>query len=300
MDDKDFYNKSSSQSLGWEPEWFGCDEFDDDLVDAIKAYQKKNGLGADGLCGPGTFRRIYNDRMADLEDYRPASASSGEKFIISNGDYFPIEWPKVKLFFEGDGLKLTKGFKRHEGERKPSFFVTHWDVCLSSKICHRVLEQRGISVHFAIDNDGTIYQFMDMNDIAWHAGGKTWNNKSIGVEIANAYYPKHQAWYVKNGLGERPLVEGAVCHGSDMDPFLGFYPVQIEALKALYKAVHNATGIPLQTPLDRSGNTMTTTSKPCVDGKFEGFISHYHLKRGKIDCAGLDIKALLEDIKNER
>ena len=64
------------------------------------------------------------------------------------------------------------------------------------------------------------------------------------------------------------------------------------------KAVHNATGIPYKAPLDRSGNTNTTVSKKCADGKFEGFMSHYHLKRGKIDCAGLDLKALLEEIKN--
>ena len=109
-------------------------------------------------------------------------------------------------------MKLSKGLRKHVGERNPSFFVCHWDVCLSSKMCHRVLKQRGISVHFAIDNDGTIYQFMDMNDVAYHAGGKTWNNKSIGVEIANAYYPKHQAWYKKNVGEERPIIDNAVVH----------------------------------------------------------------------------------------
>jgi hypothetical protein len=139
---------------------------------------------------------------------------------------------------------------------------------------------------------------MDMNDIAWHAGGKMWNEKSIGVEIANAYYPKHQPWYVKQGLGERPMVENAVCHGNKMDPFMDFYPEQYAALKALMKAVHNATGIPYEAPLDRSGNTNTTVSKKCADGRFEGFISHYHLKKSKIDCAGLDLKTILESIKN--
>jgi hypothetical protein len=297
--DKDFYNESSSAKLGWEPEWFGCDEFDDDLVDAIAKYQKENGMTADGLCGPGTFRAIYNDRMADLEDFRPTDATPGQKFIVCNGDYFEIDWPKVKLFFEADGLKLTKGFKKHVGERNPSFFVCHWDVCLNSKMCHRVLEQRGISVHFAIDNDGTIYQFMDMNDIAWHAGGKTWNAKSIGVEIANGYYPKYQSWYKKNGLEERPLVEGAVCHGREMETFTDFYPEQYEALKALMKAVHKATGIPLEAPLDRSGNTNTSVSKKCADGRFEGFISHYHLKKSKTDCANLDLKAIMEELKND-
>ena len=166
-------------------------------------------------------------------------------------------------------------------------------------MCHRVLEQRGISVHFAIDNDGTIYQFMDMNDIAWHAGGKTWNAKSIGVEIANGYYPKYQSWYKKHGLEERPLVEGAVCHGREMETFTDFYPEQYEALKALMKAVHKATGIPLNAPLDRSGNTNTSVSKKCADGRFEGFISHYHLKKSKTDCANLDLKAIMEELKND-
>lgn len=298
--DKDFYNENSALKLGWDPSWFGCSDYDDDLSEAIAKYQKSKGIAADGLCGPGTFRRIYSDRMADIEDYRPESSSPGEKFIISNGNYFPIDWPKVKLFFEGGGLRLKKGYKRHQGERNPSFFVCHWDVCLSSKMCHKVLEQRGISVHFAIDNDGTIYQFMDMNDIAYHAGGKTWNDRSIGVEISNGYYLKHQDWYKKNGLSERPVIKNAKVHGSKLKPFTGFYPDQINALKALVKAVNKAVGIPLRAPLDRSGNTNTNVSKKCVSGKFEGFMSHYHLKKSKIDCAGLDLKKILEEIKNER
>jgi hypothetical protein len=48
--------------------------------------------------------------------------------------------------------------------------------------------------------------------------------------------------------------------------------------------------------LDRSGNTNTTVSKKAADGRFEGFVSHYHLKRGKIDCANLDLKKLLKEI----
>jgi len=300
MDDKDFYNESSALNLGWEPSWFGCHDFNDNLVEAIAKYQKSKGITADGLCGPGTFRRIYTDRMSEIEDFRPVKTSPGESFIIYQGNYLPIEWPKVKLFFEGEGLKLRKGFKRVHEKRDPSFFVCHWDVCLSSESCFKVLQNRGLSVHFLIDNDGTIYQTMDMNDIAYHAGGRKWNERSVGVEISNAYYPKHQSWYKRQGLGERPIIKDAKVHGAKLKPFTGFYPEQINALKALMKAVHNATGMPLKAPLDRSGNTNTTTSKKCADGKFEGFISHYHLKKSKIDCAGLDLKKILEEIQNER
>jgi len=294
--DKYFYNEASSTKLGWEPSWFGCTKFNDDLIEAIEKYQKSKGLTSDGLCGPGTYRRIYTDRQELIATFKPSSKSNKDSFIVYNAEYFDIEWPKVNLWFESDGLKMRKGFKRMFEKRDPSFFVCHWDVCLSSESCFKVLENRGLSVHFLIDNDGTIYQTMDMNDVAYHAGSRTWNNKSIGVEISNAYYPQHQGWYEKNVGEKRPLVTDAIVHGQKLSPFTDFYPEQTEALKALMKAVNRATGIPLKTPLDRSKSTNTTVSKKAASGRFEGFVNHYHLTNRKIDCAGLDLKKLLKEI----
>ena len=176
-------------------------------------------------------------------------------------------------------------------------FVNHWDVCLNSDSCARVLNRRGVSVHFCIDNDGTIYQMVDMNHACWHAGSKKWNHSSVGVEISNAYYPKYQSWYKKNGFGERPIIEDETCHGRGMKPFLGFYPVQIEALKALWEACHEGLGIPYKCPIDKQGDTLKKVSTSAAANRLKGFVSHYHLTRGKIDCAGLDIKTLLEDLK---
>jgi N-acetyl-anhydromuramyl-L-alanine amidase AmpD len=176
-------------------------------------------------------------------------------------------------------------------------FVNHWDVCLSSESCAKVLNKRGISVHFCIDNDGTIYQMVDMNHAAWHAGSRKGNLASVGVEISNAYYPKYQDWYKRNGFGERSLVEGATVHGRTLDPFLDFYPVQIEALKALWEACHNALEIPYKCPLDKEGNTLTKVSTSAAAARFKGFVSHYHLTGRKIDCANLDINAILKDLK---
>jgi dihydroorotate dehydrogenase len=78
---------------------------------------------------------------------------------------------------------------------------------------------------------------------------------------------------------------------------LGFYDVQQEALKALMKAIHNAYEIPLQCPLTPNNKTSTGICKAAVSGRYNGFISHYHLTNRKIDCAGLDLKKLLEEIK---
>jgi hypothetical protein len=204
------------------------------------------------------------------------------------------------LWSEKGGLETKPGhFYDYSGrpKRKIRYFINHWDVCLSSKSCQGVLDRRGISVHFLIDNDGTIYQTLDIQHAAWHAGSSRTNRPSIGVEITNAYYTKYQDWYVRNGHGERPLVEGAWVHGNKLDPFLGFYPKQIEAAKALWKAISGATGIPYETPVSQFGKTSTKYEQDVAYGKFTGFVSHYHVSKTKIDCAGLDLKILLDEVK---
>ncbi len=296
--DKNFYNEASASKLGWKPDWFGAKYFDEDLVENIKEWQRKNKLTADGLCGPSTHRRIYNERIANLEEHKPfKQVKKDESFIVMQGNFHKIEWPNVILWNESGGLKLSGGYTPYFQRRDINNFVNHWDVCLSAETCVRVLNKRGISVHFCIDNDGTIYQLTDMNNACWHAGSKKWNHNSVGVEISNAYYTKYQSWYKRNGYGERPLVTGASVHGSNMDDFLDFYPVQIEALKALWNAVHKSLDIPLKCPLDKNGETLGKVSTSAAAGRFKGFISHYHLTRRKIDCAGLDINKLLKEIK---
>jgi len=299
--DKNFYNESSSVRLGWDPSWFGEKYFDDKLTRAIKKWQKGNGITADGLCGPSTFRRLWTERQAEIDNHKPRECSYSN-YIVYNNEFFPIDWDKVVLWSEQGGMKAKPGTHySYAGRprRGVRYFVNHWDVCLSSRSCQSVLDKRGISVHFLIDNDGTIYQTLDMQHGAWHAGSERANRASVGVEISNAYYPKYQGWYVKNGFGERPMVENAWVHHNKLDPFMGFYPKQIEALKSLWRAIHKATGIPLETPLNQFGSTSTQYEQEVTYGKFSGFVSHYHVSKRKIDCAGLDIKSLLNEVTNE-
>jgi len=217
------------------------------------------------------------------------------KNIICNHEYFPIEWDKVHTFDDPGGITTPEtNYKtmNPSKRRKPKLFTVHWDGCLDTKSCAEILENRGLSVHFCIDNDGTIYQLLDTQHVAWHAKGV--NSRSVGVEISNACNLKYKSHYDP----PRPIVKGAVIHKKKLKPFMGFYPVQIAALKALTKALHQAYDIPLECPLD-DGKLVNTVSYDVIRNKFSGVIGHYHVSHNKTDPAGLDIPKMLQEIKED-
>lgn len=284
------YNRIQANKYGWDPSWFGCQYFDDELVRAIASFQRSMGLQADGMCGPSTYRAVWSSREEHIDGH--IETVSFSEAIIHNGVEVPIFWDKVITWNEAGGKKASNGhYSSYAGAvpRNPKFFVTHWDVCLNSNSCYRVLEKRGISVHFGIDNDGTIYQWLDTQHAAWHAGGRSWNHSSIGVEVSNAYYLKYQDWYKRKIGEERPVIKNAMCHGKLLPNFTGFYEKQIDALAALWEATSFACGIPLVLP-----KAADTVDKDCKQNTFEGFCNHYHLTSRKIDCAGLDNELVLQ------
>ena len=292
-------NWQSSQQLKWHPSWFGADTFNRKLVKNIKRFQLKYDMPEPtGVVDTETYRRKVTEReglLIALHEYAKKSKKKGNTIVCNNKDY-EIGWDKVITYKEIGGLTLPSTcYKKYKGQRKPNMFVAHWDVCLSSKTCVRILKNREISVHFCIDNDGTIYQLMDCNDIAYHAGNWKVNTKSVGVEISDAYYPKYQDLYKTKGFGPRPMWKNVEVHGKKLKPFLGFYPVQIQAFKALTKALHKAYDIPLVAPMEE-GKLQDTVDLRVRKGTFKGVVSHYHITTRKIDCAGFKLDEVLKEI----
>ena len=276
------YNKKSSKKYGWHPRWFGAHliNFDSELINYVKWFQMEHDLVADGKVGPITFRRLLS--VKDLEEPK--------NYILADGYHIEIDWD-VKIDLMPKNCFKTWRWKK---KREPNMIVTHWDATTSAEKCKRILQARKISTHFCIDNDGVIYQYVDTNNIAWHAGGV--NKYSIGIDFSNAYYLKYNDYYVKKGFNKRPICKGSRVHGVKLKPHLGYYPVQIEAYKKLVKVLCDHYDIPIQTPMINDDVPDNGVRPDVKEGKFNGIVCHYHASRNKIDCAGLKLKEIIRSL----
>jgi N-acetyl-anhydromuramyl-L-alanine amidase AmpD len=198
-------------------------------------------------------------------------------------------------------------------QRTVDQFVLHYDVCGTSRQCFKVLHDfRGLSVHFLLDIDGTIYQTLDLKERAWHA--TTSNDRSVGIEIANmgAYAPgaknPFDAWYERDEAGRatritipaalgdggvrtpgfvgrpiRPeLVEGEV--QGQMLQMYDLTPEQYDSLTKLTAAL--CTVLPqirCDYPRDEHGRLVTRKLPDEELAAFKGVIGHYHIQANKAD-----------------
>jgi len=61
------------------------------------------------------------------------------------------------------------------------FFLHHSGLYRSKDTFNVLHNQRRLSVHFILDDDGTLYQTLDLREKGWHGGSN--NTMSVGIEI---------------------------------------------------------------------------------------------------------------------
>lgn len=217
------------------------------------------------------------------------------------------------------------------GSREPTalaravdLFVLHYDACGTSSRCFEVLQhRRGLSAHFLLDLDGTLYQTLDLRETAWHAAHA--NARSIGVEIAHigAYTPRERAtldsWYARDeegpyvalspelaatlrseGFVARParseLVVGEL-HGVELVQY-DFTDAQYEALAKLLRVLcRELPRIRPEAPRDAAGRVRTDALSDEEFAAFSGILGHSHLTTRKVDPGpAFDWERLLRSI----
>ncbi len=191
-------------------------------------------------------------------------------------------------------------------------FVIHFDACGTSRQCFKVLQDlRGLSVHFLLDLDGTIYQTLDLKERAWHA--TTANSRSVGIEIAQiGAYPPDQAgpldeWYARDAEGRvritiperfgdgglrtpgfvgRPArserIRGHV-QGRELEQY-DFTPEQYEALAHLTAALCRVfPKLKCDYPRDAAGQIVSHRLPDEELQRYEGLLGHCHIQTNKVD-----------------
>ncbi len=178
-------------------------------------------------------------------------------------------------------------------------FVVHHDGLYSAELCFHVLHnERGLSCHFLIDNDGTIYQTLDLAFQGFQASEH--NPISIGVELCNRgdakkepnYYSRVDGYLEK--LGPRPITPCKI-HGSKILAY-DYTPQQYDAMKELALVLQKALpNLPIEYPQDAPGKQAWGLIPNALG--FAGYVGHYHITTRKWDPGPYDFKKFCEDLR---
>ncbi|WP_428940450.1 N-acetylmuramoyl-L-alanine amidase [Fontivita pretiosa] len=191
-------------------------------------------------------------------------------------------------------------------------FVIHYDVCGTSRQCFNILhDHRGLSVHFMLDVDGTIYQTLDVKERAWHATKA--NSRSVGIEIANigAYPPDRSTvldqWYRRDQSGRTRMVLPAwmkqewirtpnfVARPIRDEPVIGqiqgreykmydLTPQQYDSLIKLTAALcKTLPKIRCDYPRDQDGKLIPHVLTDEQYEQYQGVLGHFHVQANKQD-----------------
>ena len=199
-------------------------------------------------------------------------------------------------------------------QEKVDQFVYHYDVAANSRGCFRILHDiRGLSVHFMLDHDGTIYQTLDVKERAFHATKA--NDRSVGIEIANiGAYPLNSKtldeWYRKDEKGKVRLVLPAwatktggepwrtpnfVARPARQEAVIGnvqgrdyrmydLTPQQYDSLIKLTAALCSALpNLKCDYPRDENGKLITRALSDEQWQSYKGLLGHFHVQTNKQD-----------------
>ncbi len=261
---------------------------------------------------------------------RSTAERRGEEFVAA-GRFFPAGTRIVTWLDAGgyDAYALKPGTpQNHEArqvlqeakarrkelpqlQKHVDQLVLHYDNTGLSSLTFGILQKRGLSAHFLVDVDGTIYQTLDLRERAWHA--TTSNERSIGVEIAHigAYPPAETKtlakWYALDSVGRvrlqippgvrepRLLKSGFTGHPERNEPVhatiqdldlvqYDYTPEQYAALARLAAALNRVfPKIQLEVPRDAKGAVPSRKldDQDCAD--FTGILGHFHIQENKVD-----------------
>ena len=131
-------------------------------------------------------------------------------------------------------------------------------------------ESNGVSVHYVVDTDGTVYQCLNEKNVAFQNGNFWYNQRTIGIEHVGVDATGYQWYNAAEYLGSAKLVayllekynipldhEHVMSHGTTPAPTLGSSPNHVDPgpywLWDYYLGLINQQGVPFATGNTPSG-----------------------------------------------
>ncbi len=211
----------------------------------------------------------------------------------------------------GTGTSTSTVVTLEDLQEAVSQLVIHYDQAYTSRNCFHILHDiRGLSVHFMLDLDGTLYQTCDLVERCRHA--REANDRSIGVEVAHpgaledgskiaGLYRRDERGLtflaLPSWLGPEPVrtpgfvprparpepIRGKI-HGRDRTQY-DFTDPQYEALGRLAGALARIfPRLRLEAPRNPGGEVRDRIfDTPEEAAAFQGVVGHYHLQSDKYD-----------------
>jgi len=226
---------------------------------------------------PGGFNAY--DTSAHTIRYQDRKTGKTVKKTVSGKRYSKRTWGSMN--FKKLQKTITQFFLHHSGlyRSKTTFNVLH--------------NERKLSVHFILDDDGTIYQTLDLKEKAWHGGGN--NPMSIGIEIDSrahasrfpeAYDETHQ---VRHDVGPRTKrldkINGSWVMGYEYNEtqYLALIKLGI-ALTEIFPLI----SADKKCDFPRTKGGLIIKSKLSAPKLHRGVICHYNNNSGKNDPISFD------------
>lgn len=208
------------------------------------------------------FRIVHWEHPAGLNAY----TNAGTGHFGQRGDRFTAS-QRQRLHDQGWTLDALRDYIE--------LVVIHYDAVGDSRACFDVLRKRGLSCHFLIDTDGTIYQTLDLREKAWHA--TIANDRSIGIELAH-----HGASEIGSSAAQPGDIVGVVQGKMLRQP--PFAEAQYAALAKLLAGLADAfPKIALDYPHDANGEPIAHKLPDAELAAFRGILGHYHVQTNKVD-----------------
>lgn len=173
----------SQRTLKWEASYFNSKNVNDELISNIEEFQKQNSLSITGLVDSFTYRLIYNIKS----NPEPNKEYIASKEIIYNNKSINT-WFNINNFKENKELELLpEQYEDHTNKslRNINTIIIIPDYCKNVETNFLLNKHLSHSCHFAIDQNGEIFQLLNIQNIAYNIIPYSPTDSNIIIQVNN-------------------------------------------------------------------------------------------------------------------